>query len=317
MWYNRTCLRKEGDFTLSRTEKEKRLLYEKNEEVRKQQSYWVVKRNDLITHSRYSLTLSQQRLLLFLISKIAPYDDIENEYRVKIKDIIDVCEYDKTSGVYYKLIKRDLLVLRNSAIWMETARGLETIGWLSKAILLKPQKGTEYQEICFKFDSGLEPYLFQLKSFYTQYNLENIITLSHKYSLRLYEYLMSYANLMYVIVSVDDLKLRLDAQNYSKYNHFKERILKPSIDDINAKTNIYIEFDELKTGKAITKIAFYIWGVNQDSKDFSIEDMRIRAGIKANVDRRIIKDKKQKLDKEKMIKANGEITAQLSLFEDN
>ena len=313
----RKLKRKEGDFTLARPEKEKRLLYEKSEEVRKQQSYWVVKRNDLITHSRYSLTLSQQRLLLFLISKIAPYDDIENEYRVRIKDIIDVCEYDKTSGTYYKLIKRDLLVLRNSAIWMETGRGLETIGWLSKAILIKPTTEKDYQEIAFKFDSGLEPYLFQLKSFYTQYNLENIITLSHKYSLRLYEYLMSYANLMYVIVSVDDLKVRLDAQNYSKYNHFKERILKPSIDDINAKTNIYIEFDELKAGKAITKIAFYIWGVNEDSKDYTIEDMRIRAGVKANVNRRIIKDKKQKLDKEKMIKVNGEITAQLSLFEDS
>lgn len=314
---------------MARTEKEKRLLYEKNEEVRKQQSYWVVKRNDLITHSRYSLTLSQQRLLLFLISKIAPYDDIENEYRVRIKDIIDVCEYDKTSGTYYKLIKRDLLVLRNSAIWMETARGLETIGWLSKAILIKPATEKDYQEIVFKFDSGLEPYLFQLKSFYTQYNLENIITLSHKYSLRLYEYLMSYANLMYVIVSVDDLKMRLDAvsvddlkmrlnaQSYSKYNHFKERILKPSVDEINKKTNLYIEYDELKTGKAVKKIAFYIWGVNEDSKDYTIEDMRIRAGVKADVNRRVIKDKKQKIDKENYIKVNGEITAQLSLFEDS
>ena len=302
---------------MSRTEKEKRLLYEKNEDVRKQQSYWVVKRNDLITHSRYSLSLSQQRLLLFLISKIAPYDDIEDEYRVKIKDIIDVCEYDKTSGAYYKLIKRDLLALRNSAIWMETNRGLETIGWLSKAILIKPEKRGEYQEIVFKFDSGLEPYLFQLKSFYTQYNLENIITLSHKYSLRLYEYLMSYANLMYVIVSIDDLKVRLDAQSYTKYNHFKERILNPSIDDINSKTNLYIEYDEFKVGKAIKKIAFYIWGVNEDSKDYTIEDMRIRAGVKANIDRRIVKDKKQKLDKENLIKVNGEITAQLSLFEDS
>lgn len=313
----RKSKRKEGDFTLARTEKEKRLLYEKSEEVRKQQSYWVVKRNDLITHSRYSLTLSQQRLLLFLISKIAPYDDIENEYRVRIKDIIDVCEYEKTSGTYYKLIKRDLLVLRNSAIWMETAQGLETIGWLAKAKLIKPATEKDYQEIVFKFDSGVEPYLFQLKSFYTQYNLENIITLSHKYSLRLYEYLMSYANLMYVIVSVDDLKMRLDAQSYTKYNHFKERILKPSVDDINQKTNLYIEYDELKTGKAVKKIAFYIWGVNEDSKDYTIEDMRIRAGVKADVNRRVIKDKKQKIDKENYIKVNGEITAQLSLFEDS
>lgn len=303
---------------MANQDKRKRLLYEESEETVKQQNYWVVKSNDLITHSRYTLTLSQHRLLLFLISKIKPYDIVSDTYNVAIKDIIKVCEYDNSKdGKYYTIIKKDLLKLRNSAIWIETARGLETMGWLSKAIITKPKKNTgEYQEIIFKFDEGLRDYLFDLKKLYTQYNLEDILLLSHKYSLRLYEYLMTYANIMYVIADIEDLKIRLDAESYSKYNHFKERVLKPAIEDINNNTKLYIRYDEIKTGRTYTHIAFYIWGINEDSKDNTIDDMRIISGTKANIERRINKKKAQKINKDKAIKANGEITAQTSMFDE-
>ena len=299
--------------------KEKRLIFEENEEIRKQQNYWIAKKNDLITHSRYSLTLSQQRLLLFLISKIKPFDIIQDNYSVKIKDIIDVCEYNTSdSGNYYTVIKKDLLILRNSAVWIETERGLETMGWLSKIIFKKPPKGKEYQEVIFRFDDGLEPYLFQLQELYTQYNLENILLLSHKYSIRLYEYLVSYGYKMFVKVPIDDLRIRLDAQSYTRFDNFERRIIIPAIEDINDHTNIFVRYDKLRIdkGSAYSHIAFYIWGVNEDSKDYKLDDMRIIAGTKANIERREIKRKKRQIDKQKAIEAEGKITAQTSLFED-
>lgn len=300
------------------TKKDKRFLYEENEEVIEQQNYFVAKSNDLITHSRYSLTLSQQRLLLFLISKIRPNDSIENNFTVNIKDIINVCEYNKETGTYYKQIKKDILALRKSAVWIEKEDEEITLGWLIYSKLIQPKRGTkEYQKVIFRFDWGLEPYLFQLRSFYTQYSLDNVITLNHKYSVRLYEHLMTYANIMFVIVPVDELKARLDAQNYEKYNHFKNRVIVPAVDEISMKTNIYVMFDELKTGKSITSIAFYIWGIHPDSKDYTIDDMRITAGTKANIDRRLTRKRKRQIDKEKIIKANVEITEQTSMFDDN
>lgn len=297
--------------------KEKRLLHEKDTEIIKQQNYWIVKHNDLITHSRYTLTLSQHRLLLFLISKIKPNDIIDDEYRANIKDIINICEYYKHSGTYYKQVKDDLLALRNSAIWIETERGLETMGWLSKARFTNPKKGTkDYQEVIFKFDEGLDTYLFDLQKFYTQYNLEDILLLSHKYSLRLYEYLMSYANLMYAIIPIEELKIRIDADSYSRFDNFERRILKPAIEDISTHTKITVVYDKLrKQGSAYTHIAFYIWGVNEDSKDMTLDDMRIIAGTMANIQRRINRQRKRIIDKEKAIKTSGEVTAQISMFD--
>lgn len=297
-------------------EREKRFLFEKDTETVKEQSYFVVKRNDLIRNSRYTLTLSQNRLLLFLISKIKPYDGIENYYKVAIKDIIKVCEYDTTKGgKYYTTIKNDLLKLRNSAVWVETNRGLETMGWLRKAVFLKPAKKGEYTELLFAFDEGLDNYLFELREYYTQYNLEDVLQLTHKYSIRLYEYLMSYANIMYCIVSLDELKDRLDAKKYENYTNFTKRILIPAIEDINKHTKMYIQYDELKEGRVYTKIAFYIWGINPDAKDLKLDDMRVMAGTMANVYKRIVKKAKQQLDKKKIIPAEGIISGQLDMME--
>ncbi len=295
--------------------KKKRLLLEKDNETVKEQSYYVVKRNDLIRNSRYTLTLSQNRLLLFLISKIKPYDGIEKAYKVAIKDIIKVCEYYDKSGQYYTLIKKDLLKLRNSAIWVETARGIETMGWLNKAVFLKPLKKGEYTEVLYSFDEGLENYLFELREYYTQYNLEEVLLLTHKYSIWLFEYLMSYANMMYCVVSIEELKERLDAKSYANYTNFSKRIIIPAIEDINAHTKLYIAYDEIKTGRTFTHIAFYIWGINPDAKNSTIEDMRILAGTQANIHRRLTKEAKKQIHKKKIVPADGTISGQMDILE--
>jgi len=295
--------------------KKKRLLFEDDAEITKQQNYIIAKRNDLIRNSRYTLTLSQNRLLLFLISKIKPYDGIESSYKVKIKDIIKVCEYYDKSGQYYGLIKKDLLKLRNSAVWVETSRGIETMGWLKKAVFLKPINKGDYTEVLFSFDEGLDHYLFELREYYTQFNLEEVLLLTHKYSIRLFEYLMSYANMMYCVVSIDELKERLDAKTYTNHANFKKRILLPAIEDINLHTKMYVEYDELKEGRTFSKIAFYIWNINPDSKDNTIEDMRILAGTKANVNKRLMKKAKIQIDKEKIISGEGTVSGQLDILD--
>jgi hypothetical protein len=42
--------------------------------IPEEQGYNVIKRNDLIQYSRYNLTIQEQKIILYLISKIAPSD---------------------------------------------------------------------------------------------------------------------------------------------------------------------------------------------------------------------------------------------------
>ena len=48
-------------------------ITEKN--LDKERDYYVVKANQLITKSRYSLSLQQQKILLYFISQIKPEDN--------------------------------------------------------------------------------------------------------------------------------------------------------------------------------------------------------------------------------------------------
>ena len=71
-----------------------------DEKLGKERSFVVAKDNRLITKSRYSLTLQQQKILLYLISRIKPTDEVGTVYELPISDFIKVCGYD--NAYYYK-----------------------------------------------------------------------------------------------------------------------------------------------------------------------------------------------------------------------
>ena len=48
----------------------------------------VVKANDLIQKSRFNLSLQQQKIVLYLISQITPYDE---EFKLYEFSILDFC----------------------------------------------------------------------------------------------------------------------------------------------------------------------------------------------------------------------------------
>lgn len=70
------------------------------------QNYLVVKSNDLIQKSRYNLTAQQQKVLLYLISKIQPDDTELKEYEFNIQEFCNVCGIDSTSGKNYDDLKK-------------------------------------------------------------------------------------------------------------------------------------------------------------------------------------------------------------------
>ena len=160
------------------------------------------------------------------------------------------------------------------------------------------------------FHSTVSPYLFELRERYTQYNLYNILCLSHKYSIRLYEYLMALKYRKTFEVPVEELKKRIDAESYKSFGNFHSRVLKPAIYDINDYTDINVEYAFRKSGKAITHILFKIR--DNDGRDYTIT--RILREQKINPEKRkeaIARKKKR----EEAIKAEGTITGQMTLEE--
>lgn len=284
-----------------------------DELLRKERNYYVVKANELITKSRYSLSLQQQKILLYLISRIKPDDDINTVYELSIKDFAKICGYDTSTGYYYPLIKDDIKKLRDTSSWIEIEKGREVLfSWLNTAEINKNSG-----KIQITFHSTVSPYLFQLRERYTQYNLYQILCLSHKYSIRLYEYLLSMKYKEIIEVDIDTLKKRIDAEKYEKISHFKDRVFIPAINEINDYTNLNIEYKFKKTGRTISHIVFRF--IEETGASYAISE--IFRNTKLDPQRRKEEKNREKELEERRkkrraaIEAEGIITAQMTLEE--
>lgn len=224
---------------------------------------YVVKSNELIQKSRYSLSLQEQRIVLFAISKIKPTDDPSVWYQFSVADICHSCGLDIDNGSYYPRIKAYLKRLRDTSWFIEMADGSETtVSWFDKVSI---QQGTGTVKV--RFDSDLQKYLFELKTRYTQYKLQTVLCFKSRFSIRLYELLKSY-NLSSVTrdfrekqiqFDVEELKRRLDAETYERYPDFKRRVLATAVDEINKYSeDIKVEMQEIRRGRKVIKVVFIV-----------------------------------------------------------
>lgn len=275
--------------------KEKRLSQER--------SYFVAKDNALITKSRYSLTLQQQKILLYFISRIKPTDEEHTMYELSIKDFAKVCGYVEDSGYYYQAIKADVKKLRDVSSWIEVEPGKEVLfSWIDRAEIDRKNGSLKVS-----FHYTVAPYLFELRERYTQYSLYNVLCLSHKYSIRLYEYLYSMRYKYQFEISIEELKKRIDAENYTKFSHFNDRVLKPSMEEIACYTDLEVEYNYKKTGRAITHIIFSYH--EKSDRDTAITHMLQRGKIDPE-------SRKKKREMWKQIEADRERIRSIDLSAD-
>lgn len=231
----------------------------KVKEIRKQ---YVVKSNDLIRKTRYSLTAQQQKIVLFCISKIRPNDPPETAYEIDIAELCAACniEYD-AGGFYYREIKTDLLNL-TQRLWVEMPdKSISTVSWIGDADIIPYSS-----KVIIHFHPKMTPYLFQLKERYTQYRLEDVLTLKGKYAIRLYEILRSYVTAgeiaegyrKRVTISLSELKHSLDIANYDRWVDFEKRVIISSVNEINKYSQeMQVTYEPQRDGgRSITKILF-------------------------------------------------------------
>lgn len=213
----------------------------------------VVKKNALIQKSTFSLSLLQHKIVSYFISKCKPYDDITTVYTVSLKEFCEVCgiKVDGSNNISY--IKKVLNDIYNQSICIEDEQKIKWVRWFDK---LEIQKGK--WDIVFSFSSTMEEYLFNLRYQFTQYPLLYILPMKHKSSIRLYELLKSFSNLGYCSMTLDVLKKRIDAQNYTKSYDLKRRCIDPAIEEINTYTDIRVSYTLRKDGREYKEISFII-----------------------------------------------------------
>ena len=215
-------------------------------------NYLVTKANTLIT-ANYDLSLQEQKLILTLASMVQPTDEEFKEYEFKIKDFMELLGIETQTK--YTEIPKITKELMKKVFEIKEGKDIIQLSWLSSA-RYKTGEGL----VILKFDSSLKPYMLQLKELYTSYKLENILSLKSKYSLRLFELLKSNEYKKIWNIELEELKKLLGAteKSYSIYQNVKNRIILKAQKELKEKTDICFDFEEIKTGRKVTSIKFFI-----------------------------------------------------------
>ena len=224
--------------------------------------YLVTKSNYFIMNSNYDLSLEEQKLILTLASMVQPEDEEFKPYIFKINEFMKLLGVDtKTKYTEIPKITKELM---KKVFEIQEGNKLIQTAWLSSAIY---EKGSGI--VILKFSPDLKPYMLKLNKLYTSYKLANILNMKSKYSPRIYEILKAnqFKKQGFVEIEVNDLRKLLKIENiYSRYNDFKRKIIKQAQKEINEKTDIKFTFEEIKTGRKVTSIKFYI-ACNKNNKD--------------------------------------------------
>ncbi len=123
-----------------------------------------------------------------------------------------------------------------------------------------------------EFNSNIEPFLLMLKDNFTAYVLKYVIHMKSRYSIRLYELLKQYEIIGLRKIELNKLKELLNIDDkYKLYGHIRQRVLEPAKKEIEKTSDIRFTYQEIKTGRKITAIKFYITK-NESSENYSNYD---------------------------------------------
>jgi plasmid replication initiation protein len=227
----------------------------------------IKKANNLI-ESRYKFDIWETRFFLSVLAQIHRDDKDFQVYRIHYKDII------KTFGLSSKqsygflregassLMKKVLYITSmENGVEVETQYHLiRTIRYLKELNENKEEVFLENQEyIDVTVDPEMKPLLLQLRDQggFTFYELKNAIKLG-VYALRIYELLKQYQKIGSRKIKIQSMREMFElTTEYPLVSHFYERVVHPSIKEINKHTDLQVDTPQkIKEGRKIVALLF-------------------------------------------------------------
>ena len=218
----------------------------------------VVKDNALMNAS-YNLEVTEQRLILLaIINARETGAGITSDSKLEIHASDYSKQFNVTKEGAYKALKSAVnnLFERQFSFQEETKKGVGTVRsrWVSR---IKYIDDSAILEITVAPD--VVPLITRLEQHFTSYQIIQVTQLTGKYAIRLYELLIAWRGVGKVPpieLSEFRKKLGVEDDEYKAMNHFKSRVLEPSIKQINEHTDITVSYEQQKKGRTITGFSF-------------------------------------------------------------
>ena len=221
----------------------------------------IVFANKLL-HAGYSLDINEQRLINLALSKV------NSKKPNPGKIVIYPTEYAKCFGLskhsVYEQLSSAAESLRDKSVTILDDSGTSlSIPWVSNARYEKVKNQGSF--ITLEFSKDIEPYIFNIEGDFTRLYFHNTVKLNTLASFRLYGLLNEVRNYknykrrgsVVMNLQLPEMKKKLFlSESYEAWRDFKNRVLLPAIEKINAHTDLCVTFQPKKMGNCITAIEF-------------------------------------------------------------
>lgn len=223
----------------------------------------LIKKSNQLIEARYKFDVWETRFFLSLLSYIRRDDQDFKPYRIWYKEVIKT--FGLKSNQSYDLLREAGRSLMRKTFKVSNVENgfkreteyhiIRTVNYLAEG---QQKKGVEAQEyIDVTFEPEMKPLLLQLQKNFTAYDLRNVVKLG-TYPIRVYELLKQYESIGERKLRIDELKRMFElTDEYPLFANFFQRVIKPSVKDINAHTDITItELGRIKEGRRVVALRF-------------------------------------------------------------
>lgn len=224
-------------------------------------SNYVVQANNLIS-GKQSLSLNGAKILRTAIMQIQKDDTDLIPYIITTGELAELLHISKDN--IYRVIDTVSDELMGSYAEARAEFGenkkFKKINWVSFC---------EYDSdvgFAIKLNSDMKPYLLNLKERYTQYTLDNILSMKSIYGVRIFELLNEKIKTRTIPRNGTDVEMSLQyireccncEKKYDRFSQFKVRVLDRAVDEINRVTMYRVSYDYIKDKKTVTGIKFHV-----------------------------------------------------------
>jgi plasmid replication initiation protein len=207
------------------------------------------------------ITAMDLKLMRFVISQCRKGDTAFYEYQFSVTDIADRFHIDRMN--MYRWAHASVRRLFNCNLEIGTKQDYELLHIFRTA---KYKAGT----FTMQLDEKTEKKFLQLRRDFTSIPLLPVLAMKGKNSIRIYEVLceklmgnMPYADTaMSIYVSLEELRQITeteDKKSYDHLSHFKNKIILPSVNEIEIGADWKVIINDVKRGKKVIGINFEIW----------------------------------------------------------
>jgi plasmid replication initiation protein len=220
----------------------------------------IFKTNKAIQISN-NLTVCERRFFnqIIAIVKAAPKENhAKKEYKANIASFLNLLNHK--SNTRYSEVRSVLDKLLQKIVTMITPTEEE---WCNTNYIAEHELTKETKTITFGISKNIQNLILDISKGYTDLDAGILNRLKSKHSMALYENLMSITfKTNTVCINLDKLKRQLCGDEYAYINYFwyfQANVLKPAIAEINAKTNIHVEYEAIKNiFNKVEKIQFKV-----------------------------------------------------------